>query len=116
MGKLFFTNFLRIVKLSKYLNDTHHIYRLSDQILRSGTSVGANIREAEYGQSKADFIHKLSISLKEANETEYWLCLLKDSGYLDEKMFQSLELDIKELIKMLISSINTTKKNNRTNN
>jgi four helix bundle protein len=101
---------IRIVKLSKYLNETYHIYKLSEQILKSGTAIGALTREAEYAQSKADFVNKISIGLKEANETEYWLNLLKDTGYLEEKLFQSLETDVKELIKISISTINTTKK------
>ena len=100
---------LRMVKLYKYLCADKQEYFLSKQILRSGTSIGALIREAEYGQSKADFISKLSISLKEANETDYWLYLLKDSGYLDEKLFNSLHLEADELIKLLVSSIKTAK-------
>ncbi len=102
---------LRIIKLSKYLQSTHKEYVLSKQILRSGTSVGALIREAQYAQSKADFLHKLTIALKEANETEYWLLLLKESDYLDEKMFHSIYPEIDELLKLLISSTKTVKKN-----
>lgn len=83
------------------------------QVLRSGTSIGALIREAEYGQSKIDFTHKLSIALKEANETEYWICILKDTGYIEEKEFESILSDCKELLKMLIASIKTTKATNR---
>jgi four helix bundle protein len=79
-------------------------------MLRSGTVVGALIREAEHAESKADFIHKLNISLKEANETEYWLMLLHDTEYLDEKSFNSIASDCQELIKMLISIIKTSKK------
>ena len=103
---------LRIVKLYKYLCDTQREYVLSKQVLRSGTAVGALVSEAEFGQSKADFISKLSIALKEANETLYWLSLLKDSAFIDDKMFQSIKPDAEELIKILVSSINTTKKNN----
>ena len=84
---------------------------LSKQILRSGTAVGALIREAEYGQSKTDFIHKLSISLKEANETEYWINILKDTNYIDIKLFESLLNDCKQLLKLLITSIKTAKGN-----
>jgi four helix bundle protein len=84
---------------------------LSKQLLRSGTSIGALIREAEFGQSRPDFIHKLSIALKEANETHYWLSLLKDTDYLSEKNFQKLEPLSLELIKMLVSSIKTSKRN-----
>ena len=82
---------------------------MSKQLLRSGTSVGALVAEAQYAQSKADFINKLQISLKEANESRYWLRLLKDCDYITEKMFHSILEDIEELIKMLISSINTAK-------
>ena len=103
---------LRIVKLYKYLC-THREFVLSKQVLRSGTAVGALVSEAEFGQSKADFISKLSIALKEANETLYWLNLLKDSNYLEEKMFQSIKPDIEELIKLLVSSIKTAKKNEK---
>ena len=100
---------IRIVKLTQFLYTEKKEYILSKQNLRSGTAVGALIREAEFGQSKADFISKLSISLKEANETEYWLCLLKDTGYIDQLQFNSLHSDCKELIAMLVSSIKTAK-------
>jgi four helix bundle protein len=102
---------LCIVKLSKYLQEQHKEYILSKQVLRSGTAVGALIREAQYAQSKADFLHKLTIALKEANETEYWLLLLKESNYLDEKIFESIYPKIDELLKLLISSTKTIKKN-----
>jgi four helix bundle protein len=102
---------LRIVKLYRYLCK-HKEYVLSKQVLRSGTAVGALVSEAEFGQSKVDFISKLSIGLKEANETLYWLSLLKDSEFIDEKMHKSMQPDIEELIKLLISSIKTAKKNN----
>lgn len=101
---------LRIVKLYKYIGKEHKEFTLSKQILRSGTSVGANVAEAIGAESKADFIHKLSISLKEALETSFWLHLLKDSGYIPEKAFQSMEQDCQELIKILRSIILTTKK------
>ena len=84
---------------------------LSKQILRSGTSIGASIRESEFAQSNADFINKLSISLKEANETDYWLNLLKDSDYIDSNAFNSMEIDCVELIALLVSSIKTAKNN-----
>ena len=100
---------LRMIKLSKYLQTTHKEYILSKQILRSGTSIGALVREAQYAQSKADFLHKLTIALKEANETEYWLLLLSQSDYIDETMFNSIFPDIKELLKLLISSTKTVK-------
>lgn len=87
---------------------------LSDQLLKSGTSIGANIREAEFAQSSNDFIHKMSIALKEANETDYWLNLLKDTAYMNYKSFTELSSSNKELIKMLVSTINTMK-SKRTN-
>ncbi|MDU1904108.1 MAG: four helix bundle protein [Dysgonomonas sp.] len=100
---------IRIVKLSQYLQKEKQEYVLSKQILRSGTAVGALIRESEFAQSKADFINKLSISLKEANESKYWLSLLHDTGYLDEILFCSLYDDCKELVALLVSSIKTLK-------
>lgn len=102
---------LRIVKLNKYLNEEKREFVLSKQILRSGTSVGANVVEANRAESTADFIHKLSISLKESFETEYWLNLLKDSEYISEVQSESLINDCNELQKMLISSIKTSKQN-----
>jgi four helix bundle protein len=101
---------IRIIKAYKYLSSEQKEFVLSKQMLRSGTAVGALIREAEHAESKADFIHKLNISLKEANETEYWLMLLHDTEYLDEKSFNSIVSDCQELIKMLISIIKTSKK------
>lgn len=81
---------LRIIKAYKYIAFTEKEYVLSKQMLRSGTAIGALIREADYAQSKADFISKQSIALKEANETAYWISLLKDSGYMDERAYNSL--------------------------
>ena len=101
---------IRIVKLSEFLtNKKQHI--LSNQILRSGTSIGANIAESEYSSSKADFINKLHIAQKEANETKYWLTLLNKVNYLENKMFESLNVDVEELLKLLASSIKTAKNN-----
>jgi four helix bundle protein len=100
---------LRIVKLSQYLGKTHNEYVLSKQILRSGTSIGALIRESRYAQSRADFLNKQMIALKEANETEYWLHLLKESEYLSEKMFDSISSDMTEILKMLVASTKKTK-------
>jgi four helix bundle protein len=100
---------LRIVKLSKYLQEEHKEYILSKQILHSGTAIGALIREAQYAQSKADFLHKLMIALKEANETEYWLLLLKESGFISIIMFESIYPEVDELLKLLISSTKTIK-------
>ena len=99
----------RIVKLHSYLIKTKHEAVLSKQILRSGTSIGANINEAQYGNSKADFIAKLHIALKEAAETEYWLLILQKSDYLDENMASSLLNDCLEIKRILIASINTAK-------
>ena len=83
---------------------------ISKQVMRSGTSIGANVTEGNQAQSKADFVHKLSISLKEAFETEYWLCLLRDSEYITEKQAESLIVDCNELQKILTISIKTAKK------
>ncbi len=100
---------IRIVKLSQYLQNERKEYVLSKQLLRSGTAIGALIREAEFGQSKADFTSKMSIALKEANETEYWLSLLKDTEYIKEELFQSLHNDCQEIIAMLVSTVKTSK-------
>jgi four helix bundle protein len=102
---------LRIVKLYRYLAFEAKEYVLSKQVLRSGTSIGANIAEANRGQSKTDFVHKLSISLKEAEETEYWLHLLRDGGFITVAQAESLLSDCSELQKMLTASIRTAKKN-----
>lgn len=100
---------LRIIKLYKHLIGEQKEFVLSKQVLRSGTAIGALIKEAEHAQSKADFINKMNIALKEANETEYWLMLLKDSGYMDEKSFHSLHSDSSELIKLLVSIVKSSK-------
>lgn len=104
---------LRIVRLYKVLSEERREYILSKQILRIGTSIGASIREAEHAESNADFIHKMSISLKEANETEYWLLLLKEGQYLESKVVDSLSKDIDELIRLLVSIIKTMKSKNK---
>ena len=101
---------LRVVKLYKYLTTEKKEYVLSKQLLRSGTSVGAMVREPEQAESKADFTHKLSIALKEANESEYWLELLHQSDYIDSKGFKSISSDLKEILKLLTSIIKTAKK------
>jgi four helix bundle protein len=100
---------IRIVRLYRFLCDEKKEFVLSKQLLRSGTAIGALIKEAEFGQSKADFINKMSIALKEANETDYWLHLLKDTDFLNEKMFESISADCVELIKMLVSTVKTSK-------
>lgn len=97
-----------IVYLYKDLADKKE-FVLSKQLLRSGTSIGANVREAEHAQSKADFIHKLSIALKEANETEYWIDLLFETGFMTEECFQKIKFKTVEILKLLISIINTSK-------
>ena len=100
---------LRIVKLNQYLTNEKKEYILSKQILRSGTNPGAMVREAKHAESSLDFIHKLSIALKETNETEYWLELLYRSGYVNEIEFNSLFKDVEEIGKILTSSIKTKK-------
>ncbi len=100
---------LRVIKLYKYLVAEQKEFVLSKQILRSGTAIGALSKEAEHAQSKADFLNKMNIALKEANETEYWLMLLKDSSYIDEKSFNSIHPEIVEILKLLISTVKTTK-------
>lgn len=99
----------RIVKLHRYLTKEKHESVLSKQVLRSGTSIGANINEAQYGNSKADFIAKLHIALKETAETEYWLHILRKSDYLDNNMAMSMLTDCLEIKRILIASINTAK-------
>ena len=101
---------LRIVKAYKYLIAEKKEFVLSKQLLRAGTSIGANVAEANQGQSRPDFISKLSIALKESVETEYWLNLLRDSDYLTSEQTASLLVDCRELIRILTSSIKTTKR------
>lgn len=101
---------LRIIKLYRYLCDEKKEYILFKQLLRSGTSIGDNIREALRGQSKADFYAKLNISLKEASETEYWLELLHESSYIDENSFNSIYSDCQEILKLLVSITKTQPK------
>jgi four helix bundle protein len=100
---------VQIVKLSKHLNVNKKEYVLSKQLLRSGTSVGANFAEAEQAQSKADFISKMNIALKEAVETNYWLRLLQATAYLSETEFTSINSDCRELEKMLTAIVKTSK-------
>ena len=101
---------VRIKKLKLYLINDKKEFAISSQIERSGTSIGANIAEALQAQSKKDFIHKLSISLKEATETEYWLNTLHKSGILNDKEYQSIIPQCIELIKLLTAIIKTSKK------
>ena len=107
---------VRIYKLSKYLTENKKEFVLSKQLLTSGTSIGANVREAYNAASKNDFIHKLSISQKEADETIYWLELLSEVGLLTKKEFDSIQIEATELLKIIRSSILTTKKNLAANN
>ena len=96
-----------------FLTDQKKEYVLSKQLLRSGTAIGALVSEAQYAQSKADFVNKMHVALKEANETRYWIRLLIDSKYLSTQMHQSIQPDIESLIKMLTSTINTSKRNTK---
>ena len=100
---------LRVVKLSRFLAEEKKEFVLSKQILRSGTSIGANVEESKQAQSKADFIHKLSIANEEAFETNYWLRLLRDSELINVKLAESLLIDCEELQKILVASIKTSK-------
>ena len=100
---------LRIVKLYKYLTDKKKEFILSKQILRSGTSIGENLAESECSISKADFISKIYISLKECAETQYWLDLLKDAEYISEKEYLSIYNDCNEITKILTSTTKTMK-------
>jgi len=102
---------IRMAKCYQYLMEEKHEYIMSKQVFRSGTSIGANIHEAIQAQSKPDFISKLSISLKEASETSFWLVVLHKSGMLDENIYQSIKNDLDEIIRILISTIKTSKKN-----
>lgn len=100
---------LRAVKLAKYLQDEKKEFVLSRQILRSGTAIGALVREAEHAESKADFAHKMNIALKEANETLYWLDLLYQAQYITEPSYESIRADSEELVRLLVSIVKTTK-------
>ena len=102
---------VRIIKFSRFLNEEKREYIIAKQIFRSGTSIGANIRESKNAQSDVDFIHKLSIALKEADETAYWLELLVESEIIDNNIFNSLYNDLSEIIALLTSSIKTAKNN-----
>ncbi len=100
---------VRIIKLYKYLCDEKKEFVISKQVLRSGTSVGAMIREAEYSESKSDFVHKMGIAQKEINETIYWIELLSVTNYITREEFESLNNEAIEIIKILTSSIKTLK-------
>lgn len=102
---------IRIVKLYQFLCEQKKEFVLSKQLLRSGTSVGAMIREAEHAETKNDFKHKMAIAQKEINETIYWLELLNETGYLSEEQFESINKDAVEIIKLVTAIIKTTKNN-----
>ena len=100
---------IRMAKCHEYLKNEKQEYIMSKQLFRCGTSIGANIHEAIQAQSKADFISKLSISLKEASEASFWLVVLHKAGTMDENIYISLKSDLDEIIRILISTIKTTK-------
>ena len=103
---------IRMTNCYKYLMEEKNEYIMSKQLFRSGTSIGANIHEGVQAQSKADFISKLGIALKEASETSFWLKVLHRTSHLDDKMYQSLIIELDSIIRILVASIKTTKKNN----
>ena len=103
---------VRIINLYKYLVGEKKEYVMSRQILKSGTSIGANVKEGEFAQSTSDFISKMSIALKEAGETEYWLELLCETDYITAAQYDSMKTDCKEIIRLLTSIIKSTKSNN----
>lgn len=100
---------IRVVNLYKHLSDSKREFVLSKQLLRSGTAVGALVRESQQAESKPDFIHKLAIALKEAQETEYWIELLHQTNYLTPTQASSISIDLNELLRLLISIIKTAK-------
>ena len=102
---------IRMTNCYKYLMEEKNEYIMSKQMFRSGTSIGANIHEGVQAQSKADFISKLGISLKEATETSYWLVVLNRANFLEEKLYLSLKADLDSIIRILVASIKTSKKN-----
>jgi four helix bundle protein len=102
---------IRIVNCCKFLVNDKKELVMSKQVLRSGTSIGANVHECIQAQSKADFVSKMSIALKEASETSYWLILLNKTDYISDSVFKSIKADLDEITKIIISSIKTTKKN-----
>lgn len=106
---------VRIIKLCKMLSSEQREFVLSGQLIRSGTSIGANVEEGAAAQSRKDFISKFSIALKEAKESHYWLRLLKDCNYLDEKQFASIIADCNEVIVVLTKILKTTRANDRNN-
>ncbi|MBI1226675.1 MAG: four helix bundle protein [Bacteroidetes bacterium] len=102
----------RIVRMCAYLEETKKEFVISKQLKRSGTAVGAIVREAEHAESTKDFIHKLSMALKEANESEYWLHMIKEGNYISQIEFESIWNDCIEIIKILVAIIKTSKGGN----
>ena len=109
LGSKSFSFAVRVVRLSQFLQDEKKEFVLSKQVLRSGTSIGANIKESKGGISKADFSAKMSIAFKESLETQYWLELLFETDYIDEKLYESLNEDCVELSKILTASLKTSR-------
>ena len=103
---------IRIIRLYKYLSDMKKEFVLSKQILRSGTSIGANISVSVFAQSRMDFVSKMSISLKEASETKYWLDLLYETEYISQEQYDSVSDDLGKITGTLVKIVNTTKQNN----
>ena len=102
---------IRIIKLYKYLSEEKKEFVISKQILRSGTSIGANISESIFAQSRMDFVSKMSIALKEASETKYWLDLLMETEYITKMQYESITDDISKIIGTLVNIVNSTKNN-----
>ena len=100
---------VRVVKLYRHLLEKKNEYIMSKQLMRSGTAIGALISESEYAETKKDFIHKMAVAQKEANETIYWLDLLKDTDYLTQEEFESINNDATEMLKLITSIIKTSK-------
>ncbi|MBK6785260.1 MAG: four helix bundle protein [Saprospiraceae bacterium] len=102
---------IKIIRLYKIMTQNQKEYVLSKQLLRSGTAIGALVRESEHAQSKADFLHKINIALKEANETEYWLQLLHNTDYIDDITASDYLSNVSEILRMLAAIVKTTKTN-----
>jgi len=100
---------VRVVNAYKFLVESEREFVLSKQLLRSGTAIGALVAEAHHAQSSADFLNKMNVALKEANETSYWLSLLKDTHYMEEKVYQSIASDCNEVIALLVSIVKKMK-------
>ena len=100
---------IRIIGMYKFLSEIKREFVMSKQLLRSGTAIGALIKEAQHAQSKADFLNKMNIALKEASETEYWLMLLRDTDYINEQEFTSINKKCDELLRLLVSIVKSTK-------